>query len=157
MPKGAVRERDLESVREGWLGKCPLEKMLLTTVDPGINDWISACWQTGCFHPDSRDSPKTWTFSTGEYFEKAGFTQRRKWQEKKLHQAANNLEQWQSELPSSRTASVQGLQQVVWVTTKRLREVCSFYWQRPMRARRKKVMLCRSESSLQSSALVSLP
>lgn len=121
----------MRDVRASWLGQCPLADMRISAVDPGTTDWIYAAEQGDCYI-----DRRTWLLSTSCYYEKCGFTQRKRWQEKKLHAAPNDLEVWQSAIPTTRTAYLATWQQYVWGVTRRLREILRFYWQRQMRSRR---------------------
>ena len=90
----------------------------------------------GVVKGDGTEQPKVLNCSTAEYWERAGFEPRRKGLEARLHRAPVALEQWQSETPSSKTASIAALQGCIQYSTQRLLEIPRFDFERAQRAKR---------------------
>ena len=149
-PRGTVTEKQLPEVREAWLQACPFEDMFTTAVDPGVTDWIYAA-QKG----DSPGQHRAWSLNTAEYMEQCGYSSRERWMDKRLKAAPSNLHDWQSNLPSSKTADVAKLVKRVRYITKRLPEILEHYTERPQRARRWKVNPRLPSASLRAYPLLS--
>ena len=108
-----------------------LQHMRLVGIDPGARSFI-----TGVVNGDSQHARTEFSCSTAQYYEQAGFRDRKAWQEKKLNKEPDGLAAWQSNLPTQKSARLSALQDYVARVTAGLQRILSFYFQRPHRARK---------------------
>lgn len=107
-------------------GNLVLQGKRIVGVDPGTTDFFSAV--------DDADAKVK--CSTAEYYHHARFNQSKAWRERKLHSAANALEEWQGAIPPSRTSSVASIQAHVAYVTPRLQEALAFHGTHQQRRQR---------------------
>lgn len=101
----------------------------LLGLDPGRRHFYTAVSDS-----DSKEHRDVRRCSTGHYYERAGFTARQRWMERRL--AAAGLQGWQSRIPRHATADLAAQQQRVAYVTERLEELVMHYCSAPWRKKK---------------------